>query len=115
MKSTPSRDEKKYFITFIDDRTRFCYVYLLNSKDEAIYAFKQYKNEVENQLNLKIKMIRSDRGGEYESPFAEICLEYGIIHQTTAPYTPQSNDLAERKNRTLKEMMNALMINSGSP
>ena len=60
-------------------------------------------------------MIRSDKGGEYESLFAEICLEYGIIHQNTAPYTPQSNGLAERKNRTLKEMMNALMINSGSP
>ena len=68
MKSTPSRGGKKYFITFIDYCTRFCYVYLLNSKDEAIDAFKQYKNEVENRLNLKIKMIRSDRGGEYESP-----------------------------------------------
>ena len=89
---------KKYFITFIDDCTRFCYVYLLNSKDETIDAFKQYKNEVENQLNLKIKMIRRDRGGEYESPFAEICLEYDIIHQTTAPYTPQSKGLAEWKN-----------------
>ena len=114
MKSTPSRGGKKYFITFIDDCTRFCYVYLLNSKDEAVDVFKQYKNEVENQLNLKIKMIRSDRGGEYESPFAEICLENNI-HQTTAPYTPQSNGLAEWKNRTLKEMMNALMLNSGSP
>ncbi|KAL3339253.1 hypothetical protein AABB24_028076, partial [Solanum stoloniferum] len=102
MKLTPSRDGKKYFITLIDDCTRFCYVYLLNSKDETIYAFKQYKNEVENQLNLKIKMIWSDRGGEYESPFAEIWLKYRIIHQTTAPYTPQSNGLAERKNRTLK-------------
>ena len=95
MKSTPSRGGKKYFITFIDDCTRFCYVYLLNSKDEVIDAFKQYKNEVENQLNLMIKMIRSDRGGEYESRFAEICLEYGIIRQTTASYTPQSNALAE--------------------
>nr|ABI34399.1 Polyprotein, putative [Solanum demissum] len=46
------------------------------NKDETIDAFKQYKNEVEKQLNLKIKMIRSDRDGEYESPFAEICLEY---------------------------------------
>ena len=44
---------------------------------------------MENQLNLKIKMIQSDRGGEYESPFVEICLGYDIIHQTTAPYTPQ--------------------------
>ena len=60
---------KKYFITFIDDCTRYCYVYLLNSQDEAIDAFKQYKIEVENQLNKKIKMIRSDRGGEYEFPF----------------------------------------------
>ena len=69
MKSIPSRGEKKYFITFIDDCTRYCYVYLLNGKDEAIDAFKQYKIEVENQLNKKIKMIRSDRGGEYEFPF----------------------------------------------
>ncbi|XP_075096289.1 uncharacterized protein LOC142174400 [Nicotiana tabacum] len=42
-------------------------------KDEANEAFKKYKNEVENQLNKKIKMIRNDRSGEYKSPFAEIC------------------------------------------
>ena len=86
-----------------------------NSKDEAIYAFRQYKTKVENQLDKKIKMIRSDRCGEYESPFAQTCLENGIIHQTTAPYTPQSNGIAERKNRTLKKMMNALLISSGLP
>ena len=93
----------------------FCYLYFLNSKDDAIDAFKQYKNEVENKLNLKIKIIQSDRGGEYESHFAVICLEYGIIHQTTTPYTPKSNGFVEWKNRTLKEMMKALMINSVSP
>ena len=115
MKSIPSHGGKKYFITFIDDSTRYCYVYLLNSKDEAIDAFKQYKIEAENQLNKKIKMIRSDRGGEYEFPFQEIFLENGIIHQMTAPYTPQQNGVAERKNRTLKEMMNALLLSSGLP
>ena len=98
MKSTPSRGGKKHFITFTDDCTRYYYVYLLNSKDEAIDAFRQYKTEVENQLDRKIKMIRSDRGGEYESPFAEICLENGIINQTTAPYTPQSNVRKKKPN-----------------
>ena len=50
----------KYFITFIDDNIKYCYVYLLKSKDEAIEKFVLYKNKVENQLNKKIKVLRSD-------------------------------------------------------
>ena len=115
LKFVQTRGGKKYFITFIDDCTRYCYVYLLRSKDEAIEKFQLYKNEVENQLSKKIKAIRSDRGGEYESPFEEICSTHGIIHQTTAPYSPQSNGIAERKNRTLKEMLNAMLNSSGAP
>ncbi|RVW26496.1 Retrovirus-related Pol polyprotein from transposon TNT 1-94 [Vitis vinifera] len=84
-------------------------------KDEAIEKFVLYKNEVENQLNKKIKVLRSDQGGEYESPFVDICAQHGIIHETTAPYSPQSNGVAERKNRTLKEMMNAMLISSSLP
>nr|CAN76029.1 hypothetical protein VITISV_016069 [Vitis vinifera] len=72
------------------------------NKDEAIEKFVLYKTEVENQLNKKIKVLRSDRGGEYESPFVDICAQHGIIHETTAPYSPQSNGVAERKNRNLK-------------
>ena len=74
MKSIQTRGGKKYFITFIDDCTKYCYVYLLRSMDEAIEAFMQYKNEVENQLNKKIKVLRSERGREYESSFGEFCL-----------------------------------------
>src|SRR5262249_30774014 len=89
---------------------------LLNSKDEALSVFIKYKNEVENQLDKKIKILRSDRGGEYTSTqFEELCTSLGIIHQTTAPYTPQQNGVAERKNRTLKEMVNAMLISSGLP
>ena len=83
--------------------------------NEAVNAFKSYKAEVETQLNKRIKIIRSDRGGEYEFPFEEICTEFGIVHQMTAPYTPQSNGVAERKNRSLKETMNALLNSSGLP
>ena len=77
--------------------------------------FQHFKNEVENQLDRKIKVIRSDRGGEYEAPFGDFCSQHGIIHQTTAPYSPQQNGVAKRKNRTLKEMMNALLLSSGLP
>ena len=55
-------------------------------------------------------MLRSDRGGEYKLPFAEFCAQNGIIHETTTPYSLQFNGVAERKNRTLKEMMNAMLI-----
>ncbi|KAH9670173.1 hypothetical protein KPL70_016878 [Citrus sinensis] len=98
-----------------DDCTKYCYVYLLKSKDEALEKFILYKNEVENQLNRKIKELRSDRGGEYAVLFMSLCEQSGIIHQVTAPYSPQSNGIAERKNQTLKEMMNAMLISSGFP
>ena len=77
--------------------------------------FQHFKNEVENQLDRKIKVIRSDRGGEYEAPFGDFCSQHDIIHQTTAPYSPQQNGVVERKNRNLKEMMNALLLISGLP
>ena len=86
---------------------------MLKSKDEALEKFVFYKAEVENQLNKKIKVIRSDRGGEYVTPFGDYCGQHGIRHEVTPPYSPQSNGVAERKNRTLKEMMNAMLISSG--
>ena len=85
-----TRGGRRYFITFIDDCSRYVHVYLLKNKDEAFSMFKIYKAEVENQLNKKIKVLRSDRGGEYFSnEFSNFCEEHGIIHQCTAPYTPQ--------------------------
>ena len=115
MKSTPSRGGKKCFINFIDNCTRYCYVYLLNGKDEAMETYWQYKTEVENQLDKKIVMIRSGRCGEYESSFAEIYLENGIIHQITAHSHLNLMKLLTGKNRTLKEMLNVLLISSGLP
>jgi transposase InsO family protein len=66
---------------------------------------------VENQCDVRIKCLRSDRGGEYYFP--SYCKSVGIIHETSIAYTPQQNGVAERKNRTLVEMVNALLCNSG--
>ena len=83
--------------------------------DKTIEKFSLCKNKVENQLNNKIKVLRSDRGGGYESPFVDVCAQHGIINETTTPYAPQSNGMVERKNRTLKEMINTMLISSGLP
>ena len=93
--STPSLGNKKYVITFIDDFFKFCYVYLLHTKDEAINYFKIYKNKVEIQIGSKLKRLRTSKGGEYYDP--NYFNSMGIIHETPAGYAPQSNGMAERK------------------
>jgi hypothetical protein len=106
-----TRGGKRYFITFIDDYSHFTYVYLLRTKDEAFGKFKEFKKMVENQKERQIKVLRSDRGGEYFSKeFSTFCEENEIIQQMTAPCTPQHNGLAERKNRTLVDMVNAMLF-----
>ena len=89
---------KRYFVTFIDDFSKYTYVYLMKTKDEVFSKFQVYKSEVENQLNKKIKFLRSDRGMEYfPHKFDHFFELHGILHKKSAPYTPQQN-LAERKN-----------------
>ncbi|CAL9111731.1 unnamed protein product [Musa textilis] len=106
-----TRGGNRYFITFIDDMSRFIYVYLLKHKNDAFNALKAYKAEVENQLGKKIKVLRSDRGGEYfSSEFNMFCEQHGIIYECSAPRTPEQNGLAERKNRTYLEMINAMLL-----
>ena len=86
---------------------------LLKHKDEAFSPFKCYKAEVENQLDKKIKVLRSDRREEYFSnKFSIFSEEIKIIHQCSASFTPQQNDLAEKKNMTFFEMINAMLLNA---
>jgi hypothetical protein len=80
---------QRYFITMIDDASRYCYVYLLKTKYDALNCFKTYKSEVENQLEKMIKYFRSDRGDEYFSnEFDLFCVKHGIIHERTPSYSP---------------------------
>ena len=61
----------KYFITFIDDYSRYMYLYLLHYKNEALDAFKVFKAKVEKQCGKQIKIVRSDRGWEYYGRYTE--------------------------------------------
>jgi hypothetical protein len=106
----------KYFITFIDDYSRFTWVYFLRSKAEAFSAFKFFHAYVQTQFSSKIKILRSDNGGEYTSAlFKEFLQTNGIISQRSCPSTPQQNGVAERKNRHILDVVRTLMLDSFVP
>ena len=88
----------EYFISFIDDYSRYGYLYLMEHKSEALEKFKEYKAEVENLLSKKIKILRSDRGGEYmDLRFQDYMIEHGIQSQLSAPGTPQQNGVFRKE------------------
>ena len=114
--SVPSLNGSRYFLTFIDDYTRWCWIYFLTQKSQVAEKFGEFKKMVENQAECKIKCIRTDNGGEYTGHcFQSICKESGIVHQFTTPYTPQQNGVCERKNRTLMEMARCLLFENNMP
>ncbi|KAL5823734.1 hypothetical protein ACOSQ4_021634 [Xanthoceras sorbifolium] len=116
---------QKYFISFIDDYSRYMYLYLLHNKNEVLNAFKIFKAEVEKQCGKQIKIVRSDRGGEYygrytesgQAPglFVRFLQENGIVAQYTMPGSPDQNGVAERRNRTLLDMVRSMLSSSNLP
>jgi Reverse transcriptase (RNA-dependent DNA polymerase)/Integrase core domain/gag-polypeptide of LTR copia-type len=111
-----SREGFRYFVTFIDDKSRTTWLYLLKSKREVISVFKEFYNMVRTQFNKAIKILRTDNGTEYTNhEFQNNLRELGIIHQTTCPRTPQQNGFAERKNRHLLEVTRSLLFSGNLP
>ena len=101
---------KRYFLLIVDDYSRCMWVALLKEKSEALEQFKRFKLMVEAEKGVKMKSIRSDRGGEFTSDeFKELCDKSGIKKQLTAPYTPQQNGVVERKNRTVMGLVRSML------
>ncbi|KAI3751915.1 hypothetical protein L2E82_23009 [Cichorium intybus] len=89
---------------------------LIKHKSNTFEKFKEFKNEVENQLSRKINILRSDRGGEYLSiEFLDYLKECGIVSQLSPRRTPQLNGVAERQNRTLLDMVCSMMSRASLP
>jgi len=108
--SISTRNGYRYFVTFTDDLSRYGYIYLMKHKSETFEKFKEFQSEVENQLNKKIKHLRSDRGGEYLSfEFGTHLKSCGIVPQLTPAGTPQRNGVSERRNRTLLDSVRSMM------
>lgn len=114
--STESLGGAKYFVTFIDDYSRYTEAIMLRNRSDVLQAFKDYKRRVENQTGQRIKKLRTDNGREYLSKdFNNFLKEEGIQRQLSVEYTPQQNGVAERANRTLVEMARCMMLQANLP
>ena len=106
----PSFGKARYVLTFIDDYSCYTWVFFLIHKSEVFDKFIIFKAQVEKQSRKVIKILRTDNGREYvNSRLIDFCTHEGIDLQHLVAYTPQQNGIAERKNRTLKEMTNCML------
>jgi transposase InsO family protein len=103
-----------YYVSFIDEFSRNTWIYFLRKKYEVFDKFKEFKALVENQTEKRIKVLRTDNGGEFDGKeFKELCKKCGIARKKTTPYTPQQNGVAKRMNMTLMEKTRCVLSGVG--
>ena len=103
------RDGYAYFIFFIDDLSRYRYVYMMKHKSEVFKRFKKFRHEVEKQTDKSIKVLRSNWGKYLSQKFLGYLKDNDIVSQRTPPGTPQLNEISEWRNRTLLDMIHSMM------
>lgn len=112
--TTPSG--KRYFVTFIDEYSKYTRVYLLARKAEVFNKFKEYLQVAERHTGKRLCILKSDCGGEYRSSkFISFAATHGVILEQGPPHTPEHNSIAERYNRTIMERTRAQLIHAGAP
>jgi transposase InsO family protein len=102
--------ESKYCLVIVDDYSRFTWVLFLQEKSQTQETLKNFLRQAQNEFGLTIKKIRSGNETEFKnSQIEEFLEEEGIKHGLSSPYTPQQNDVVERKNRTLLDMARTML------
>lgn len=99
-----------YTLVVVDDFSRYTWTEFLKEKCDAFASFVALCKRIQTQQETSIVYIRTDHGKEFQnSEFVEFCEANGITHNFSPPYTPQSNGVVERKNRTLQEVANTML------
>ncbi|GJW72057.1 retrovirus-related pol polyprotein from transposon TNT 1-94 [Tanacetum coccineum] len=100
-----------YTLVILDDYSRYTWTRFLKNKTEAFDQFEIFSKKIQNQLGCTIVLIRTNHSREFDNEvqFGEFCNSNGITHNFSAPRTPQSNGMVERKNRTLLEMSTTML------
>nr|GEU70710.1 putative ribonuclease H-like domain-containing protein [Tanacetum cinerariifolium] len=111
-----SLNKKSYCLVVTDDYSRFTWVFFLATKDETSPILKTFITGLENQLSLKVKVIRSDNGNEFKNnDINQLCGMKGIKREFSVPRTSKQNGIAKRKNRTFIEAARTMLVDSLLP
>lgn len=106
----------RYFVTFIDDYSRKIWVYFISQKSQVLDKFRHFVQLMTTSIGQTVRALQSDNGGEYTSKaFHEFCSSKGITRELPPPYTPQRNDVAERRNRSLLDITRCLLLDRALP
>ena len=112
----PSSGGSRYIATFLDGYSKLSVVQPIKTKSAAAEVVRATLNRLETWSGERVKTIRTDRGREYlNAELSDYLTDKGIVHQTTAPYTPEQNGAAERLNRTLLERARAMLEDADLP
>ena len=106
----------KYYISFTDDCTRYVHVLFLKDKGQAFDRIKKRIAQIKRHFGKVPKWLRFDNGKELvNDKLKKLAMDEGIIIETSAPYSPSQNGVAERFNRTLLELARAMLISKNLP
>ena len=113
--SVPAADKSYcYFITFIDDLSRYNFTERKDMKSIA-EKYQEWRAEAENKSGNVVSYLQTDEGGEYEKEMTIVLKRSGTTHFTSPPYSHQSNGLAEILNWKLKDAARTMMIHANLP
>jgi transposase InsO family protein len=105
-----------YVLLLVDDMSRFMWFTLLHTKGDAPAAIMTFQAHVERETDKKLKVLRTDNGGEFTSvEFSEHCAGEGVQRHFSAPYTPQQNDVVERRNQMIVGTARSILRARGMP
>jgi histone deacetylase 1/2 len=105
---------QKYYVSFVDDYSKFTWIYLLKNKSDVFAHFHDFQNYVERLFDRKILAIQSDWGGEYQK-LNSFFQRIGIEHHVSCPHAHQQNGSAERKHRHIVEVGLTLLAHAHMP